>query len=297
MSGPDPRNNAVVPRSTGFLLPALLAGLAGALLAPPAAAHVAPSEQENNRYVVLAPLGDRLRLVYIVYIGEQPGRQARARMDRDGDRLVDEGEAQAHADRVASEAAARLRLEIDDEVVPLRWSSVDIGLGHPAVTGGSFAIDLIATPCYERAGGGGGGAGEPARSGVREHTVRFTDRLQLPSPGESELRAEESPGVRIERAGFAGDPAAAAAAVGRPRLEHRWSGGPGPAAEGFEMAFAVDAAEATFPDAPCGGAAAGETEAPDRSHRGWLVGTAVVLGVAVLLGALVLRVRRRRARR
>ena len=275
-----------MPRSTGLLLPTLLAGLAGALQAPEAAAHVAPSRQENNRYVVLAPLGDRLRLVYIVYIGEEPGRQARARMDRNGDRQVDEAEAQAHADRVAAEAAARLGLEIDGEAVPLRWSSVDIGLGHPAVTGGSFAIDLIATPCYER------GVGEAARAGgVREHRVRFTDRLQLPSPGESELRAEESPGVRILRAGFAGEPAAA-----RPRLEHRWTGGPGPAAEGFELAFAVDAAEATFPDVPCGEAAEGEAAPTDRSHRGWLLGTAAVLGVAVLLGLAVLRVRRRRAR-
>ena len=60
---------------------ALVAGAIGLLCALPSFAHVAPSERENNRYILVAPLGDRVRLAYTVYMGQVPGRQARDRIN------------------------------------------------------------------------------------------------------------------------------------------------------------------------------------------------------------------------
>ncbi|HEU5061361.1 MAG TPA: hypothetical protein VFU21_32775 [Kofleriaceae bacterium] len=45
------------------LRPLALAGLLLASAPGSAPGHVAPSARENNRYILLAPLGDRLRLV------------------------------------------------------------------------------------------------------------------------------------------------------------------------------------------------------------------------------------------
>ena len=41
--------------------------------AQPARAHVAPSVDDNNRYVWVTPLGDRVRIAYTVLFGEIPG--------------------------------------------------------------------------------------------------------------------------------------------------------------------------------------------------------------------------------
>ena len=39
-----------------------------------AAAHVSPSVDDNNRFLKLTPLGDRVRLAYTVLFGDNPGR-------------------------------------------------------------------------------------------------------------------------------------------------------------------------------------------------------------------------------
>jgi hypothetical protein len=205
------------------------------MAASTAIGHVAPSETTNNRYLTLAPLGDRLRLVYTVYMGEEPGRRARARIDRNRDGQVGEGEAEAFGAQLGAEVASRLDIEIDGQPVPVSWSSIDVGMADRATNGGSFAVDLVAWLCYEQ-----------PRDRIA-HSFLFRDQFVIPSPGETELRADESPGVRVTRLDLPGKPA-----TQRPQLEHKWRGGPGPAAEGVELAIEVDPDAATFSAEPCG---------------------------------------------
>jgi hypothetical protein len=242
--------------------------LGGLLAAAPGrpAAHVAPSTRENNRYIVLAPLGDRLRLVYTVYMGEEPGRRARARMDRDHDRVVSEEEANAWADELADQVAAGARLEVDGVAVPLRWAEVDVGLGDPGAGAGAFAVDLVAWACFDR----------PRQ--VLDHRVSFRDRLALDDPGETELRAEESPGLLVTRSQLGPAPAAAG---DRPRLDFKWMGASGPLGSGYQLEFKVDPALATYSDLPCP-AGAGPAERAGRWP--WLVfGGALFLVVGFFL--------------
>ena len=244
--------------------------LAGApALAP---AHVAPSARENNRYILLAPLGDRLRLVYTVYMGEEPGRRARAGMDRDRDRVISEDESGAWADELAAQVAAGLTLEVDGRVVPVSWAETDVGLGDPSTAAGAFAVDLVAWACFDR----------PRE--VLEHTIRFTDRVAIDDPGETELRTEESPGVLVTRSQLAATPASG----GKPRLDFKWMGGSGPAASGYQIEIKVEPGLATWSDLPC---PAGDS--PDGSSTGrrwpWLVlGGALFLLVGFLLARRLL---------
>ena len=234
----------------------------------PAAAHVAPSELENNRYVLLAPLGDRVRLAYTIWMGQEPGRQARRRMDRDRDGRLSDAEANEYGRQVAAQTAPRLSLVVDGRAVPLEWDEIDVGLGEPITDGGAFAVDLVEWICLA----------EPRTR--LAHRVEFFDRFHIPDPGETELRAEESPGVRITRSDV-GKPGEDRAP---PRLDHRWMGGPGPAeTDGYRLEFEVDPALATF------AGACGENRSP--GGRSWLVAGAA--GLAALALVAVLLVRRR----
>ena len=248
--------------------------LGGVLLAPaPAPGHVAPSARENNRYILLAPLGDRLRLVYTVYMGEEPGRRARARIDRNRDRVISEAEGTAFARELGETVAAGVTLEVDGRVVPVSWAETDVGLGEPSTAAGAFAVDLVAWACFDR----------PHQ--VLQHTIRFTDRVALDDPGETELRAEESPGVLVTRSQLAAGPAGS----DKPRLDFKWMGGAGPAASGFQLDFKVEPGLATYSDLPC---PAGEAPARSSSRRWpWLVGAGALLLALVFL--LVRRLRRR----
>ena len=195
----------------------------------PTFAHVAPSDRENNRYVLVAPLGDRVRLAYTVYMGQEPGRRARARMDADHDGRLDDREARAFGDELAAQVAPRLSLEVDGRPVAVQWQEVDVGLGQPVADAGAFAVDLVAWICLER---------------PRErlaHRVRLRDGFHLPDPGETELRAEESPGVRITHSRLG------PIRSSEVRLDYRWMGGPGLAeTDGYRLEFTVDPALATF---------------------------------------------------
>ena len=240
--------------------------LGAVLLAPaPAPGHVAPSARENNRYILLAPLGDRLRLVYTVYMGEEPGRRARARIDRNHDRVISEGEGTAFARELGETVAAGVTLEVDGRVVPVSWAETDVGLGDPSTAAGAFAVDLVAWACFDR----------PRQ--VLQHTIRFTDRVALDDPGETELRAEESPGVLVTRSQLAATPA-----TGKPRLDFKWMGGAGPAASGYQLDFKVEPGLATYSDLPC---PAGDAPASSSSRRWpWLVAAVpLLLAVAFLL--------------
>lgn len=247
---------------------ARLVGAIALLAAGPASAHVAPSERENNRYTLVAPLGDRLRLVYTVYMGQVPGRRARKRMDRDRDGRISDTEADEYGRQTAAQAAPRLSLEVDGRQVPIAWQEVDVGLGQPVTEAGAFAVDMVAWVCLER-----------PRERL-EHRVRFHDRFHLPDPGETELRAEESPGVRITRSQL-GD----SGTSGAVRLDFRWMGGPGPAeTDGYTLEFTVDPALATFTGEPCGGEAAESSELAPRLIA--LAGALLAIGLALGLRAI-----------
>lgn len=251
----------------------LVAGALSAVIAGPGLAHVAPSQRENNRYVVVAPLGDRIRLAYTVYIGEEPGRAARARMDANRDRRLSEAEAQAYGDEIAAQAAPRLSLEVDGRPVAVKWQEVEVGLGQPITDAGAFAVDLIAWICLA----------EPRAR--LTHRVHLRDGFHLPDPGESELRAEESPGVRIVRSQLG------PARSDRLRLDHRWTGGPGLAeTDGYRLEFTVDPALALFGGDGCGD---GATSPPRTPRILAAAAGAIVIAAAALW--LVRRARRRRA--
>lgn len=251
----------------------------GAILAAsapaPAPAHVAPSARENNRYILLAPLGDRLRMVYTVYMGEEPGRRVRARMDKNRDGIVSEDEGNDWADELAAEVAASVTLEVDGRPVPVSWAEIDVGLGDPSARAGAFAVDMVAWACFDR----------PRE--VTQHKIGFTDRFALDDPGETELRAEESPGVLVTRSQLG-----AAPAEERPRLDFKWMGGASPTAAGYQMEFRVELGLATFSDLPCPSG-----DAPDGGKRSWpwiVFGGAVFLLVGFLLARRLTGSARRR---
>jgi hypothetical protein len=258
---------------------AAAAPFAAALLAAPTAlGHVAPSERENNRYLLVAPLADRVRLAYTVWMGHEPGRRARPRIDTNRDGRIDPAEADALGAQVAAQVAPHVTVEVDGRPIAIEWQEIDVGLGEPSTDGGAFAIDLVAWVCLDR---------------PREqltHRLLLRDRFRIPDPGETELRIEESPGVRITRSDLGGPESVRPGAV---RLDFRWRGGPGPAeAHGYLLEFTVDPALATFDGGECTGPdGARGASRPGRSP--WILGGAAALAVAVALG-LTRRIRRRR---
>ena len=67
-----------------------------------AIAHVAPSVDDNNRYLKLTPQGDRVRLAYTVFFGEVPGATMRQAIDTSRDGSISEARARrsgAHRER------------------------------------------------------------------------------------------------------------------------------------------------------------------------------------------------------
>jgi len=165
----------------------LLASLAGALAlavlgAGEAVAHVAPSPTDNNRYLKLTLQGDRARLSYTVFFGDRPGAAERMRMDRNGNGLIEDDEAHAFGADLLAQVAPAVTFELDGQPVTAKWKLTDVGLGLAQVSGGAFAVDLaVEAPTGATAGA---------------HTLWIDDRFKLPMPGDTEIRVEESPGVR-----------------------------------------------------------------------------------------------------
>jgi len=247
----------------------VLAIMLGAAAA--ASAHVAPSVDDNNRYLKLTPLGDRVRLAYVIFYGELPGARLRPALDDDHDGAISDAEGRAFGQRLGAEIAAALDVSIDGARQRLVWSTVSVGLGAPRVAAGSFSVDLVANLCL------------PAARG--RHELRLFDRFRLARPGELEVKIEDSPGVRIERVqvGDRSDPTGV----------YRF-GGPGGALSDDGIALAFTAGEAAL--APADGAC----QAAARPRRGPSV--AVIAGAAVALGcagaaAVALRRRRRHSAR
>lgn len=243
-----------------------------ALLALPSrvGAHVQVSDRENNRYIKLTPTADRVRLAYTVYMGQEPGAQARRRLDRTRDGLIDEGEAKPFGDELAQAVAAGLRITVDGVEIPVEWHQISVGLGTPETSAGAFSVDLIAWICVPRARG--------------EHRVTMLDAYRVPIHGETELRAEESPGVRITRSAISDDPRQNA-------VEHKWRGGAAPTAhEPYELNYEVSPDAIPTTTEPCAHAAPRNNDDPASSKR-WLTLAALA---ALLLTVTIIMIRRRR---
>lgn len=241
-------------------------------LATSASAHVKPSRDVNNRYLKLTPSVDRVRLVYTVYIGEVPGRAERARLDRDKDGLITDAEANRFRDAIAKGVGDTLSIEVNGRPHALKWSQTYIGLGTPTTDAGSFAIDLITWVCLPPG---------------KQHQLVVRDGFRIALPGETEVKIEDGPDVRVTRASLG--------PTGPSMMEMKWLGGPGEAATaGIHLGFEVEAAPPTLlsPGDVCGqAAAAGATE--DAGATRPLLWTAGALAL-LLAGAAAMAWRRGR---
>ncbi len=236
-----------------------------------ASAHVAPSIDDNNRYLKLTPLGDRVRLAYIVFYGEVPGARLRPSIDTDRDGSISDAEGAAFATRLGGELAAALDVSIDGAPRKIAWTTVSAGMGSPRVAAGAFSVDLVTYLCL------------PAARG--RHEVRLIDRFRVPRPGETEVKIEDSPGVRIERAKI-GDHA-------DPGIGFRFVGPGGPLSEhGLLLAFTAGDQALVPTDGVCGGAAPGARRGPPAAAIAGAV--AAIAGGAIAAAAVVVRRRRRR---
>lgn len=229
--------------------------------------HVAPSVDDNNRYLKVTPLRDGVRLAYTVFFGEIPGASERRSIDANRDGRIDDAEAKRFADNLGAQVAQAIDIEVDGVAQRVSWDLVSAGMGSDAVAAGSFSIDLVAFACG------------PGTS----HRVLIRDQFRIPRPGETEVKVEDSPGVSIKKAhvGPADDPS----------HDFRFAGPGGPLADdGLELEFAATDKTPTVPSGKCTAAAA-----PAKSSGGWW--RAIVVGVVIalsLVGALIVTRRRRK---
>jgi hypothetical protein len=235
-----------------------------------AVAHVAPSLDDNNRYLKLTPAADRIRIAYTVFFGENPGRQMRPGLDTNKDRVLSEDEGAQFGAKLSREVADGIELTVDGTTQPVRWATVAVGLGTPDTSAGSFSVDMIAYVCL--------------RSGPR-HTVLLRDRFRVPKPGETEVKVEDALGITIHhaRVGPFDDPG----------HDYKLVGPGGPLMDdGLDLAFTVTQ-KAPRGDRAC--------VSPDASSAGaggsrwWIVLVIAGALAALVLGILVAR-RRTRAR-
>ncbi len=201
----------------------LLHVVAAMLLVRTAQSHVAPSVDDNNRYLKLTPMSDRVRLAYTVFMGQVPGAAARRQLDSNRDGKIADAEAQTFGVKLGDEVRSSLELTVDGVTVPVTWSTVSVGMGSPDVNAGAFSIDLIAWICLPKPGA------------VHELTLR--DGFIIARPGETEIKIEDSLGIAIDKAALAG--------VQNPEHDFRLAGPGGPlASDGLQLAFTIG------PDAP-----------------------------------------------
>lgn len=246
----------------------LVLALAIVLAATRAAAHVAPAIGDNNRYLKLTPLGDRIRLAYTVFYGEVPGAAMRRAIDANHDGTIDDAESQAFGARIAREVAAALDVTIDGARQPVTWAQVVVGFGTPQAAAGAFSIDLVASICLA-----------PPRG---KHAVLLRDDFRLERPGETEVKVEDSPGVTITatRIGGADDET----------NDYKLVGPSGAlATDGLDLQFTAGDKAVVTADAVCQG------PAQDRPlPTGVIVGAGAT--TAFLLAGIVMLVVRRRRR-
>lgn len=226
--------------------------------------HVAPSVDDNNRYLKVTPLRNGVRLAYTVFFGEIPGASERRSIDTNRDGRIDDDEANRFAAKLGTEVSAAIDIEVDGAAQRIIWDLVSAGMGSDAVNAGSFSIDLVAFACGSTAG---------------SHKILVRDQFRIPRPGETEVKVEDSPGVTIQRAhvGPADDPS----------HDFRFAGPGGPLSDdGLELEFSATDKTPTVPPGKCTASAAAATSARSGGWWRWLVigaAFAVVLGVAFVL--------------
>ena len=265
--GLEPRVSVTLARVRRLMLIAVACSLGAT-----AHAHIGPSEQENNRYVKLTLLGNRVRLLYTYYIGEVPGRQVRHRMDANRDGVLDDQEQQRFGAEIAVTVAANLDVTVDERRVSLQFDTVSVGVGTPTVAAGAFSVDLVTWLCLDDA---------TART---HHDIVLFDHWRPPQPGETELRVEESPGVEVSRSTFGSDGKIS-------QLEFKWieSQDPRPLdVQGLFLAFDVVPGAADMATDQCGA----PPPAPVQASRAWRW-VLYAVGAGALLVLIVLAIGRR----
>jgi len=231
-------------------------------------AHVGPSKDDNNRYLKLTPEADRVRLAYTVFFGDVPGARARPAIDRDGDGTISEAEAQAWGDKVAEEVAAALDVEVDKQQRKLVWEQIVVGMGSPQVRAGAFSVDLVANLCLPTVGPG------------TTHAVILRDRFKLTNPGETEVKLEDTHGIKITTARIGTS------------TEHtlKFVGPGGPLNDdGVQLGFEVTAAAA-----PASSACEAPASPEDKKRIPAVLVIGAAAAIAFVLALVVTLVRRRR---
>jgi hypothetical protein len=228
--------------------------------------HVAPSVDDNNRYVKVTPMAAGARLAYTVFFGEVPGAAERRLLDTNRDGRIDPAEAKAFGDKLAAEIAANLDVDAGGQATRVRWTIVDVGLGNDAVAAGAFSVDMIAYVCAP---------------GTGTHRVHLRDSFRIPRPGETEVKVDDSPGVTVTRASIG--------AADDPRHDYRFVGAGGPLTDdGLTVEWTATSQAPLLPPGTCAA-----PSAHHRGGRGWLL---PVIAVAIAAGATGLVLFRRRAR-
>jgi hypothetical protein len=284
------RRRAVAAAALGLLL-----------LRAEAGAHVAPSLDDNNRYLKLSLLGDRVRLAYTVFFGEVPGLAMRRTIDTDRDGQLSDAETDGFARKLADEVAGQLAVQLDGRDAAVTFSLVSFGSVTAAVagsgSGGAFSVDLVATLCLQASREGrseAGGEASGKANGELVHRLTLRDRFHVPRPGETEVHLEDGPGISIGKAAI-GEHGAA-------ERVFRFAGHvPALSEPGLQVEFRVAAGTAIPRAGACeaqakarGGLRQGAGREAGRGTRGkWLAlgGALAALGVALGLRAW------RRARR
>lgn len=230
-----------------------------------AQAHVGPSKDDNNRYLKLTPQSDRVRFAYTIFIGDVPGGHYRATIDTDGNGEISEAEAQAFGDKLGEQVRAALDVNVDHDQRSLVWEQIVVGMGSPKTRAGAFSVDLVANLCLA-----------PGTT----HTVILRDRFVLTNPGETEVKLEDTHGIKIVSSKLGGSSDRDVKFVG--------PGGP-LADEGVSIAFEVTdqaapaSSECTTPEPP----------EPKRLPAALVIGVAAV--IAFLLAVVITLLRRKRA--
>ncbi len=240
--------------------------LAITIAAPQAVAHIAPSVDDNNRYLKLTPAADRVRISYTVLFGEVPGAQTRKTIDANRDGTISDDEASAFGTRIAGEVGPSLEVTVDGKVQPVTWATVAVGMGSSQTAAGSFSVDLVAWACLPTARG--------------KHRLVLRDRFRIPRPGETEAKVEDSPGVTIHHAriGTHDDPT----------HDYRFAGPGGPLADdGLDLEFTASDKAPLTADGTCAGK--GATKRPP-TRMIIMLG----MGVAFVLAVIAVMLKRRR---
>lgn len=253
-------------RSTAFLVAVAVLALGTAGRAP---AHVAPSANENNRYLKTTLLPDAVRLVYTVYFGERPGAGERVRMDHDRDGIIDDAEKAAFGAALLEAIGPKLVVEVDGARTAARWTLADVGLGTPVTSGGSFAVDLVLRAPLP----------DPTRT---SHTVYVEDRWPVPLPGETEVTIEAAPGVRPVASHLRRGVKGVYLRFAFQGMDQR------PEERGIWIEYVVDPelAAAQKPPPAEGGAAAPASAAGRSRTTLWIALAAVLLGAVGMLVAM-----------